>query len=144
MGPKTRSQQRGFPKQPSDAGQGSAITISLRVPRIAGSASRTVPAWLYCGQLSMVVVQRPEPELLHLVQAAAHGLHADGAGRAAQAFGTLDGAGGAGSDLVLGDGGHALEEVLGHELVAPVDALVAQQIPKHHAAPGGARSAEHT
>src|ERR1035441_1349732 len=103
MAPKTRSQQRGFPERPSDAGRGGTNTTSWRVPRIAGSASRTVPAWLYCGQLPMVMVQRPKPELLHLVQATAHGLHADGAGCAAQAFGTLDRAGGAGGDLVLGD-----------------------------------------
>src|ERR1035437_1151866 len=114
MALKTRSQQRGFPERPRDAGRGSTITTSWRVPRIANSGSRTVPAWLYCGQLPMVVVQRPKAELLHLVQATAHGLHADGTGRAAQAFGTLDGAGGAGCDLILGDGGHALEEVLGH------------------------------
>src|ERR1019366_839605 len=127
MALKTRSQQRGLQEWPRDAGRGSNITTSWRVPRTAGGASRTVPVWLYCGQLSMVVVQRPEPELLHLVQATAHGLHADGTGCAAQAFGTLDGAGGAGGDLVFGDRGDALEEVLGHELVAPVDALVTQQ-----------------
>src|ERR1035438_9099558 len=103
MALKTRSQQRGFPERPRDAGRGGTITTSWRVPRIAGSASRTVPAWLYRGQLPMVVVQRPEPELLHLVQTTAHGLHADGTGYAEQAFETLDGAGGAGGDLVLRD-----------------------------------------
>src|ERR1035437_7125845 len=103
MAPKTRSQQRGFPDRPSDAGRGGTNTTSWRVSPLARSASKAVPAWLYCGQLPMVVVQRPKPELLHLVQATAHGLHADGTRRAALSYGTLDPAGGAGGHLVLRD-----------------------------------------
>ena len=70
---------------------------------------RSRHARLHCGQLPMIVVRGPKPELLDLVQAAAHRLHADRAGRAAQPFRTLHRAGRAGGDLVLGDCGHPLD-----------------------------------